>query len=96
MEVDSFLKSPVVIDNVDRHVNLGQWIYEDRFQWIVKETSHFAHHVTKIIIIKELESQNTMWSFRRLIIRWRPIWVRALKAVNEDFTKLSIRSTMES
>lgn len=38
MEIDSFLKSPIVIDNVNQSIKIGQWIYESRIQWIVKKT----------------------------------------------------------
>ena len=45
MEVDTFLKSPVVIDNVFTNSNSGQRLYESRVQRVVKKASHHSIHV---------------------------------------------------
>ncbi len=50
MEIDSFLKSAVVIDNVNVLLNTGQWIYESRIQWIRKKTLRIPLNVTLTLL----------------------------------------------
>jgi hypothetical protein len=45
MEIDSFLKSAVVIDNVNNNIMIGKRIHESWIQWIIKKTICISFNV---------------------------------------------------
>lgn len=87
MEIDSFLKSAVVIDNVNNHLNLGKRLYESRIQWIRKKTFRLPLHVPNQLISVSADP-NIMWLSLTLTINSNNTWAMILPPKKEAFISL--------
>ena len=73
MEIDSFLKSAVVIDNVITHIKIGKRLHESRIQRLRKKTLCISFNVIPNIIIASEDPNITSLS-PILIINLNTTW----------------------